>query len=545
MIKNIIALTKVFIKTSLTNFQSNSKKSSNILRYLLYAFLVVYVIGTFSFLSIEIIDLLLSINQENVFIGYAVTICFFLMLITAIFSTISIFYFSKDNISVLPLPLKPMEVLASKLNTLLAYEYLEEAAILLGPMIVFGIKTNQNFVYYILLLLMLLIMPIIPLIIGCFIIMLIMSFTKGIRNKNIVQIITMLLSICFAMSISLFSSRASTSEDPYALINSANGLVTMFERYFFTIGLSIKVLIDKNIISLLILILISLAAYILLIMFSQKLYYKGMLGSLFSSSGISNKKLDETKAYKSNGLLSSYVLKEIRVYLRKPVYLMQLILPCVVMPVLMLIITYSGFKSGYGGDVKELLNTAYLDPTFEDMIYFVFLAIVLFTTMYSFVSNVAISKDGSDASFMKYIPVPFYKQVIYKMVPDILINLTSFILISITAVILLAFPIKYILISLFVVLPYCICHGALIIFDLVKPKLNWLNEMQVVKNNFRFIYSIAFALLNIGLIVVLHFLLHLEKVMLTISLSAIYSFVGIFALYFIYKKDIKLAKNIY
>ena len=147
MIKNIIALTKVFIKTSLTNYQSNSKKSSNILRYLLYAFLVVYVIGTFSFLSIEIIDLLLSINQENVFIGYAVTICFFLMLITAIFSTISIFYFSKDNISVLPLPLKPMEVLASKLNTLLAYEYLEETAILLGPMIVFGVKTNQSFVY--------------------------------------------------------------------------------------------------------------------------------------------------------------------------------------------------------------------------------------------------------------------------------------------------------------------------------------------------------------------------------------------------------------
>lgn len=548
MLNNILSLTNVFIKTNFKSIFSsntnNNKKGRKILRIILYIFLFVYLIGALSFLSVSILDTLIPMKLEGMFIGYVLTASFFFSLVTSIISSISINYFSDDNLSILPLPLKPMEVLASKVNTLLAYEYIENFILMVAPLVVYGIKTNQSFVYYILVLITLIVFPIIPTVIGTFIIMLIMSLTKGIRNKNIVQTFTMIISIAFAMSISFFSSNMSTMENPSIYIVQINMLINSFRKYFFTIGLGMDVLYENKILSLLILIVVSILFYVLLVLFGQKLYYRGMLGSLFSSAGISNKKIDERKAYNSKGLLFSYVSKELKTYLRKPVYLVQLIFPCVILPVFFLIIFYFSFSKGYGGDPKELFNLLFQNKEFERYIFVAMLLGVLFISMYSFLANVAISKDGKDACFMKYIPVSFATQVIYKMLPDMLMVLITYILVSISAIIVFGLPIKYFLISSIVIIPYSFTHSSLILTDLAKPKLTWNNEMQVVKSNFRIFYTIAFVILNIAVVAILGFYFRLEMIPMALVMSLIYLILTIIIVYYIYKKDIKLAKHI-
>ena len=150
MINNIFSLTKVFIKTSLNNTSNkqNKKKSSTIIKYFLLSLLIVYIVGIISYFSHTVIDGLKALNQENLFVVYIFVAITFLVLITSIISSINVNYFSKDNLSVLPLPLKPLEVLAAKMNTLLAYEYIESLLIGLPSLIVFGIKTNQDFILY-------------------------------------------------------------------------------------------------------------------------------------------------------------------------------------------------------------------------------------------------------------------------------------------------------------------------------------------------------------------------------------------------------------
>jgi hypothetical protein len=65
------------------------------------------------------------------------------------YSHSSSFYFSKDVESLLPLPLKPRQIVGAKFLAVAAYEYLITAAIFLPIMIIYGIKSASGVLFYI------------------------------------------------------------------------------------------------------------------------------------------------------------------------------------------------------------------------------------------------------------------------------------------------------------------------------------------------------------------------------------------------------------
>ena len=541
MLKNIINLTKVFITTSF-NKTSTNKKRNSIIRILLYLFIFIYVIGAFGFLSYQILSGLISINQEKAFVAYILMAIITIVMFTTIMTIINVFYFSNDNLSILPLPFKPIEVLSSKFNTLLVYVYMEEAMFGLIPLFMYGYFTKQSIIYYILTIFVLLLIPIIPLLIVSFIVIIIMAITKGIRNKNLVQVITMVVAIILTLFISMYSSSMSSQEDIMILMEKAQGLVEIYKKAFITMPLAIDTLMDYNVVSLLLLAIISIFAYILVCIFAQKLYYRGMLGSLYSSSGISDKKITDS-SYKSKGLWLSYVIKEFKVYFRRPTLFVQLILPCLLLPAFTLGVTYYGVVSESGPQTINLLKIFYNNKDSETYVLAIFLIACMFTLMYSMISLVAISKDGHDAYFMKYIPVPFYKQIIYKMTPDFLVNIFCYLVIAIMSYILFKLPIRFILMSIPVMFLYSILHAFLILSDVRKPKLEWINETQVTKRNLRTMLGFLLSLVNMSIVALLVFVLKTNALLTTSILTSLYLIIDIYLYIYIKKKDIVLAEN--
>ena len=539
MLKNIINLTKVFITTSF-NRSSSNKKGNKVLKVLLYIFLFVYVIGAFGFLSYQILSGLISINQEKAFVAYILMAVITVVLFTTIITTITVLYFSGDNLSILPLPFKPIEVLSAKLNTLLVYVYMEEAMFGLLPLYMYGYMTNQSIVYYILALFVLLLLPIVPLLIVATIVIIVMAITKGIRNKNLVQVITMVVTIVLSLSISMFSSSLSSNEDVMILMEKAQSLVEIYKKAFITMPLAIDTLMDYNIVSLLLLAVISIFVYALVCFVGQKPYYRGMLGSLYSSSGVSDKKITDT-SYRSQGLSLSYVIKELMVYIRRPTFFVQLILPCLLLPAFSIGVTYYGMVSETGPQIINMLEMFYLEKQFSGYVFAAILLASMFTLMYSMISLVAISKDGQDAYFMKYIPVPFYKQIIYKMIPDILVCLFSCLIVVILSSILFRLPINYVLMSLPVLILYCVLHGFLILSDVRKPKLQWTNEAQIVKRNLRTMLGFLFAFINMGIVALLAFVLRTSALIIMLILVVLYLILVILLYIYIKNKDIELA----
>ncbi len=539
MIRNIINLTKVFLISSFSR-GGNRKKKNNIGKIALYAVLFIYLAGVFGYLSYEVLSGLIAVKQEEAFIGLILMAIITLVLFTTIISTMNVLYFSDDNLFVLPLPFKPLEVLCAKLNTLLIYVYMEEMMLGIAPLAMYGWMTKQNILYYLFMVIVLLLVPVVPLLLVTMIVICIMALTRGIRNKSLVQLITMSLSVIFSLMISMVSSSMNTNEDVMAMMNKAGSLVGIYKKAFVTMPMAIDALTKYDIVSLILLIVISLAAYALVSIFAQKLYYRGMLGSLYSSSGISDKKLNE-KSYQSKGLMFSYVMKEIRVYFRRPTFFVQLILPCLLLPAFTIGITYFSIVSQMGEELSAGLDFIYADNDFSGYVFAVLILLVMFISMYSFISTIAVSKDGHDAYAMKYLPVAFHRQLICKMIPDIAVCLLSYAVVAVMAMILFRVPFIHVLLSIPVAVLYSILHGFLILSDVRRPKLDWTSEIQIVKKNMRMMFTMAYSLLNMGLVAVLAFILNMDLYVMCAILSVLYLALDVLLYRYIERKDIALA----
>ena len=120
-------LTKIFLKSSMqkTNEQYGvSSNKSKKLKIMLYGFLALYIIGIIYIFSYNIIDGLRKINQETTFIEMILLTVLGFVTVQTIFSSINILYFTKDTDSLLPLPIKPYQIIWARTNVLILVEYL-------------------------------------------------------------------------------------------------------------------------------------------------------------------------------------------------------------------------------------------------------------------------------------------------------------------------------------------------------------------------------------------------------------------------------------
>ena len=166
--------------------------------------------------------------------------------------------------------------------------------------------------------------------------------------------------------------------------------------------------------------------------------------------------------------------------------------------------------------------------------------------MFIYISITAISRDGENAVFMKYIPVSLYKQYMYKTIPNIIMNIVTIIITLGMAEYILNLPIIT-LITLFIVATIMgiLQSIAMIIVDLKRPKLNWDSEYAVAKQNLNLIFPVLLSMLNIAIMVGTVFLLKDINVYLGMGLLGIlYIVATVVTNKYLYNKQYELADKI-
>lgn len=124
---------------------------------------------------------------------------------------------------------------------------------------------------------------------------------------------------------------------------------------------------------------------------------------------------------------------------------------------------------------------------------------IIFTI--SNISISSISREGKNAIYMKFIPVDFYKQFVYKSIPQIFVNMVM--IFAILILIKLIFPnFNFIyLIFLFILanLLNILNSKLMVLVDLYRPNLNWNADYEAIKNNnnklFQYVLTIIIILL--------------------------------------------------
>ncbi len=504
-----IALLKNSSDAMLFGKASKAKKIKRVLLYIVLAFAFLpTAIGIGIFVGV-LYDALASVNQSGIILGISFNLVSLFIFLFGIFFVINVFYFSKDIDILLPMPVKPWEILGAKFTIALFYEYLTEIILLIPVLIAFGLRNNGGILYWIFSLILFFTLPIIPLIYASILNIIVMRFTSFAKNKDRARIIGGVVGMCMALGINIvtqrFTGSLNTPEGLQSMILQGNNslLLTMTGIFPANKFAALAVINSSNIhgiTNLLIYIGILIVFLILFMLLGEKLYFKGVIG--ISETTAKRKKVrgkEFEKTINSKPIILSYAMKELKILFRTPVYFLNCILMNFLWPAFIVVPIFADKEV-----MKQIqgINQLLLNENTAGIVLSVAFASILFVSTTNSISATSISREGENAYFMKYIPMPYEKQIISKVLAGVMMGIVGMVLFLITAMILVDVPIYlliYILISGLLGIVFINLVG--IIIDLNYPKLIWDNEQKAVKQNLNVIVSLIFTIaISIGLI---------------------------------------------
>ena len=508
IMSEILLLTKTLLKSSTNDSkQVGENKSKSFGRILFFILIYGYVIGFIGYISYYAIESLVKFGMPEIFFNFAFSILFGFGIIQTVISGLNILYFSKDLEFLLPLPLTSQKIVFAKLNCLVVSQYMAATLLVLPGIMIYGYILNLNILYYIIAILTLLAFPIIPVAIVSLLISVIMKFTKIIKNKDVVQYFTIILTLFLIVAVQSLSGTSGnpTQEELAANLIQSNANIEKYFSIFINIDLAVNTIKNYNningIINLAALASISFIVYYVVSSIISKMYVNTVI-SLKTMKKKSTKKTDVSKSYDSNKLFITYIKKEFKLLNRNPIFFMQCVLPIVFFPLIVGVPAIFGLRdSGIDFNVLQKDLEIIVNSNYGIM---GFLITIIFMYIFNYTSVTAISRDGQNAMFMKYIPIDLDKQIIYKSIPGIILNLIPTIYISIFALFIIpsismkTFLYVFVIASLINILNNILS----IIVDLKNPKLKWISEYTVVKQNFNMIFSMLFVAIEIGIIII-------------------------------------------
>lgn len=501
--RDIFLLTKVLYKNS---FGKNRNEKSKIGTALLLIFAFAYLIGAVGFLSYELINALMTINQEQLFITASLlTVCAFTLFRT-LFTAISVLYFSKDVEFLLPMPLNPLKIVFAKFNLMLISNFLTEVIILGIPYIIYWYLLDLSVSFLIYSLLIFLVFPIIPMLISSVIIVAIMKFTSFLRNKDVVQYISIAISIGLILWMQTINSSVNGTTD-FVLANKIveiNGYSSVFAKYFFTVEQSVNILTSNSFMEIVknlgLLYAESIGIFVLVVFAISKIYIKTALKVSSSATRARKVKLKELSR---NSIFKTYIAKEFKLLFRTPIFLFQCVLPSFIFPIIFAIPMYEEISETTTSGMSFLEYTNIFSGVFESGFGFGLLIIVInFLYMFNFMSVTAVSREGENALFMKYIPISLSRQYKYKAIPGMIINLVPVTFLFVVLKIACPSINNYIYLEAIGIAILCniLVNYFSVMIDVLRPKLHWSSEYAVVKQNMNMLYSFILSVIVMGII---------------------------------------------
>ncbi len=502
MIKNIILLTKISTRNFFQNFDLLDKKTKRINKKSMYVWLIVIVMIAITYLCNEILNMLEDYGQIDIFLDILFTFVIIIMFMQTIIASMNILYFSKDIEYFLPFPIKPVELLLSKVNTILNVLYSTELIFMLIPLILYGISTTASLSYYIFAILVMILLPIFPAVFISIVTLIIMTLIKRIKNKNKFQImITLFFIIAIILLEVLFTKTVLLNQFDYNILEAGiKNISESINNSLLIVNPLISILKHENIIiNLLEIFVIYAIMYATLICIGRKVYIKNILKATSYNKNKKSKQVDFEKQCKPQKVLTSYIKNDFKNLLKNAIFFMQTIYPiCLLM--LMFIVLTIYFKLGIIEKNQELsASLGGMHLTIEGVCILLGISQVLFSI--GGISISAISRQGKNAVFMKYIPVSLYKQFILKNIPQVSINIIT------SVVVLLCAKIIFTSISLLnIVCIFLICivvsilnSYLMLIVDIKRPILDWNAEIEVLKQNgnkiFQYVWTIIIVIL--------------------------------------------------
>lgn len=486
--KKIMSLTKVMLKNTNTGLESGKKKKKKWQKYLTYlGFTVLFIVLSVSiyFLSKEI---LLSLKNEGletlalqlVMIGLSAY-----LLLGGIITVPVVFYFSKDVENLLALPLKPFEILSAKTITTYFNLLISTSFIILPFGVAYQLVIQPSLIFGLFYLLAFLILPILPLIISITLVVLLFTFIPKANNKDLFTYISSFLMIGIIILINLNTGNAGSAVEQ--IILEKTELINMIPKLIPSITLLIQAVSNYDVLALVAAALVSMGLAYAILRLMGGFYFKGVVGAQVSSS----KKKKRKQINKSQSQVMAILKTDFINILRTPSLAINYFLPFVIMPLFIFLPLIFGVDASDFEMLKEVLMFVRQVITSLDglvlvpiLIFGSFIITYILSSL-STITSTSISREGETMQVYKSMPVDLMTVVNAKLILGMIVSAIFPSIIAVIIALLLRLNIIAVIIifvSIFVAVAFS--NTSDIIFDMIKPKLEWDDEIQAVKQNF-------------------------------------------------------------
>jgi len=495
--RKLISLSMAMLKNTFSFVDQGKRKKTN--QWIQWAFGIFLLISLgpsllgLHWLTVEGVRLLQTMNQEGVIIALLFSAIALLIFFFGIFLVPAVYYFSKDIETLLALPLKAYEILSSKLLVTLVYEYLFASFIFI-PVITGYIRVmNPSWLFYVMSFVIFLTLPLVPLIFASIIIMLIMWLVPFAKNRDLFNMISGFIALGVAIWFNFaFGGIAQISEGQLLefLISGNNSLLAIFRYFIPNLPFAIQAVVSVSVLDFIIYLAITIAIYCGFLGLGQIVYFRGIIGINETSARRKNLTLTHfSKETRSSKAIISYLLKELRLLFRTPIYMLNCVSINILLPILLiapLLFVPSGAE-----EIRLMIESIpWSDPFIYSLVAAFGTAVGLVMGSVNMISSTAISREGQHVYFMKMIPMSYTDQIHAKTWSGILLSWTGIVITILVAAIFLQAPwFIAMLFIMFSLVGSVFINYVSIIVDVLRPKLIWETEQAAVKQNMNFIFT--------------------------------------------------------
>jgi len=426
------------------------------------------------------------IGQPEMVLAISFVFAQLIILIFGIFYIMGTFYFSKDLEMLVPLPLRPYEVIAGKFAVVMVNEYLTSLPLLLPPIIIYGIGTSQGVLYWLKSLILMAVVPVMPLAIASLFVIVLMRIVNIGRYKDFLAIVGGIVLVFVSMFVSMFMQRMPENPDDIQKYFAGQaGLTDMIGSRFPPGIWAVKGLYAAGLAGFgyfLLYIAVSAALLMLMLWISNHVFYKALL----SGQEVRRKRKTLTGSHmekqvsKSTGPVLALFKREWKLVLRTPLYVLNGLVGSIMGPIFLIIMI---MVQDQDPEVAELFSKL-AEPEIIPYAVLASIGIMFLTADMNLIVSTAVSREGRTIWIAKMIPVSGKQQAAAKFLCGYTVSIFGVLVTSVIVYIFFKLPLLWTIAAAIVGLAGAVPMTALsLLVDVFHPKLVWNNEQEAMKQN--------------------------------------------------------------
>lgn len=495
-------LLRVQIKTSLRTTverMTGTQSRWGLLLVPLFGLGLVPMLGMFAIGWVALYLQLQQIDQAHRMLTLALSAGQLVCLAFGVLYVISVFYFSKDLRILLPLPIRPGEIVLAKFIGVMLGEYATMLPVVAPALIVYGWLADVGPLYIPFALLIILLLPVAPLVLASLFSIALMRFTNLRRNRDLVRIFGALLGIGIALTFQFFSRIQEGRVDLQRLVTSQEPLIEGLGTYMVTSTWAANALREGapslGIPSFLLYVGVMAAALFVMLLVAERMFFGGVLGGEESLS--SGRRLSREELARETGRVRSPLWalfwREVRLLNRNPSFLMAAVLPPLMIPFFSILpLTQAGGPLEDGANLARFAHLPWVPVAV--------LAFMLFINSMSAVPASAISREGPWFWISRSLPVAPAVQIRAKVLHSTLFHLINLaVVLGVMFWLGLYTPRNLAVVLVGGALTSLVTTYSGMLIDVMRPNLNWTDPQQAMKGNINGLFAMLFNLLLGGL----------------------------------------------